>query len=93
MASDKIKDKKLIFRLSAPMYDFIREFAKMLRIRPSELMRTIVTEYFMAYYTENYKYTYKEMRDRFMSMFPESFETVHDKDDGKEDHSEDSVEK
>ena len=89
--TDRIKDKKLIFRLSAEMYDFIREFSKMLGVRPSELMRTVVTEYFMAYYTENYKFGYKEMRDRFMSLFPDSFDPVKDKNSRHEHNSNDSV--
>ena len=85
----KLKTKKIIFRVTREMWEFLNDFARSLGTTPSELLRTVVTEYFLAYYTENYKFNYKEMKERFLKMYSEqnSFGSEKYYNENREEHS------
>lgn len=51
------------------MKEFVREFAEKMGMDTSDFMRLVLEYYWMAYFTRTG--SYKDVRDRFFSMFPD----------------------
>jgi hypothetical protein len=55
------------------MKEFVREFAEKMGMDTSDFMRLVLEYYWMAYFTRTG--SYKDIRDRFFSMFPDNEKT------------------
>jgi len=63
-----VKNKKIIFRVSGEMFNFLQEFSTSVKMERSELMRKIVEHYFLMYFSDSNIQTYEELKTRFLNI-------------------------
>jgi hypothetical protein len=60
------KNKKVIFRVNEKLYTFISDFSRSNGLEISELMRNIVTYFFMSWIMGDIKKPYNQLREEFI---------------------------
>ena len=63
------KTKKIVFRVSEPMYEFIKDWCKANGISISEYCRDVLTYFQMGYLMGEFQKSLPELKEEFIKRF------------------------
>ena len=62
------KSRRIVFRVSPQLHDFLVEFAEMKDLKMSDMIRNIINYWYMAYYTGDLNIEYDNLKEKFTFM-------------------------